>query len=153
MRRRILFAIPLLSLVVLVFLNPTERAREYLDQKRVSDLETLEKMLSEFIKYNSGGSINLGSVGVVYTSESSLTQVDGLGWLPVDFKGSGLPLKELPLDPQNKGDFVYTYSTSSKLEYKLTAKFESRAFQQKAPQDGGTESGRYELGTNLSLRP
>lgn len=153
MRRRILFAIPFLSLVVLVFLNPTERAREYLDQKRVNDLETLEKMLGEFIKYNSGGTLNLGSIGVVYTSESSLTRPDGLGWIPVNFKGSGLSLKELPLDPLNREDYVYTYSTSSRLEYKLTAKFESKAFGQKGAGDGGTDKTRYEVGTNLNLKP
>lgn len=153
MRRKILFAIPFLTLVVLVFLNPTERWREYLDQKRINNLETLKKMLGEFIKYNSGGTLNLGSIGVVYTSESSLTQPDGLGWLPVNFKGSGLPIKELPIDPLNKEDYVYTYATSSKLEYKLTAKFESKAFRQKGAEDSGTDSSRYEVGTNLNLKP
>ena len=154
--RKAFLLFPFLIILILLLwwkFDPQELWREYVDSRRKSDLESLDKILKSYIKYNLGGQISLGSVGVLYTSESGLNFTDGSGWIPVNFKASGLPLKELPLDPQNSAGFVFTYTTSPRLDYNLTARFESRLYKKYQISDNGENPDLYEIGTGLNLKP
>lgn len=99
------------------------------------------------------------------------TYINATGWVPLDLtlnaKIGQTPLKLLPIDPLEKGfllrtklpflkrqeNFVYTYSAGLADKYKLTAKMESEKGLEKAKNDGGILDDRFELGTDLSLKP
>ncbi|MEX2032993.1 MAG: hypothetical protein WD889_00330, partial [Candidatus Colwellbacteria bacterium] len=87
-------------------------------------------------------------------ASSTLTKVDGTGWLPVDFSSiiGGSPLSVLPIDPVNasSSDNYYTYVKGGSWE--LTSYPESKKYLLLASQDGG-DSVKYEAGTNKSLNP
>jgi len=138
---------------LLVKAEPLEIWRQYKDNQRKNDLQGLMVEVNRYIKYNSGGRISLGLVGKVYESSDGITSIDGSGWLPINFKSSGLEIKSLPLDPINQKDFIFTYSVSSDLKYKLTTKFESKYFSKLHSQDGGFDDTRFEIGTDLGLKP
>ena len=83
--------------------------------------------------------------------------------MPIDFNAisSGSPLSVLPMDPSNGGTCtsgqlpnvcLYSYHSSSTFgQYKLYANLESPKYQTTyGANDGGTLSGWYEVGTNLS---
>jgi len=101
--------------------------------------------------------------------------VNGTGWIPIDFSLNAplyqTPLELLPVDPleatfpvrqrlplvksffpEEKEDFVYTFTPGFEGKYKLTAKMESKKGLEKAGSDGGTVVDRYEIG-ELSLAP
>lgn len=138
---------------IIWLLNPLELYKEFRDGQRVRDLHSMEENIKDYIKYNTGGRINLGSVGNIYSSENKITSVDGSGWAPLDFKGSGLKIKSLPLDPVNNSLYHYTFVSSNSLKFKLTAVFESNKYKKTAISDLGTTPDKFEIGTDLTLGP
>ncbi|MBI2035549.1 MAG: Ig-like domain-containing protein [Candidatus Liptonbacteria bacterium] len=95
--------------------------------------------------------------GWTYTRANSAAfrGVDGSGWLPINFtdtSGGIQPLNILPVDPTNtfESGFYYTYTCGS---YELNMRFESEKYQELAENDSGTESGVYELGSDLTIAP
>ncbi len=149
--RRIIISLLVLSALILI--NPLERYKEYKDFLRMTDLKKLSESVDLYIKYNSGSRVNLGSVGTVYDSSGGLTDVDGDGWIPIKFRSSGVKMKKLPLDPVNKDSFVYTFSSSSSIKYKLSSRFESKKYLDLAASDNGVSESLYEIGTDLTLKP
>ncbi len=96
-------------------------------------------------------------VGWTYarTTSTDLRDVNGEGWLPIDFtdtSGGIKPLNILPVDPINTFDsgFYYTYTCGS---WELNMRFESEKYQELAESDSGNESGVYELGSDLTTAP
>jgi prepilin-type N-terminal cleavage/methylation domain-containing protein len=87
-------------------------------------------------------------------ASSTYRQVNGTGWLPVDFTQISFksPLALLPVDPVNttsSGNY-YTYMPGG--SWALTSLLESQRYLSKsAALDGGYDPGRYEVGTDLSL--
>jgi phage protein U len=90
---------------------------------------------------------------------TTLQNTDGTGWIPVNFKTTGVvSLSSLPIDPQNTSStgLYYTYVTGGSFE--LTAAFESSKFKLGGDKDivstdGGLYPDLYEVGSNLSLQP
>lgn len=103
-----------------------------------------------------------------------LFRVDGVGWIPANLKDifSGSPIATLPVDPVNlinipvdlegnncpdDDDLIYRYTCfRGLLQFEIDARLESREFtkkQDKAAEDGGTNSLRYEVGRALNLLP
>lgn len=82
--------------------------------------------------------------------------VDGTGWIPVDFQSSsfGSPIGTLPVDPVNttSSGLYYTYVGSGD-QYELTALMESGKYATYEVNDGGLDPAMYEVGTNLTLSP
>ena len=117
-------------------------------------------------------SIDLGGVK---TKERHGRYVNGTGWIPIDFSANmrlgETPISILPVDPAEKGysirttfpivglfynrteDFVYTFRPAKNGKYKLTAKMESETGLEKAKDDGGTLEDRFEVGSDLKLKP
>ncbi len=97
----------------------------------------------------------------ISSSSNAVTprNVDGTGWIPVNFTkiSSGAPIGQLPVDPlDNDGMHMYLYRTSSTLVFKMATKMESSKYSKGGAgdvesTDGGTNTGMYESGTNLSL--
>ncbi|PJB83196.1 hypothetical protein CO087_02220, partial [Candidatus Wolfebacteria bacterium CG_4_9_14_0_8_um_filter_39_46] len=168
----------ILAVVVILTLNPAQFFKEVRDSKRMSEFQTINKALGNYL---ADGNTSLGLTNKVYVSipDSSLTcdnlglpslptnweyrcsnsdnyrKVDSNGWIPVNFTSVswGSPLPILPIDPINTtstGQY-YTYVVGG--SYKLTALFESEKYTERAAKDGGVDLAEYEIGTNLSLAP
>lgn len=88
-------------------------------------------------------------------SSTQLRAVNGSGWLPVDFtqaSGAQPPLSVLPVDPVNNfaSGYYYSYGCGS---WNINMRFESTKYADLATTDGGTDTGVFELGTDLSVLP
>lgn len=174
--------VSILAVVVILTLNPAELLRQTRDSTRLSDMNTLNKALALYqvdvanASFGSAGTTYLslidptatstagtdcGGIGIVpptgwsYHCAASSTQrnVDGTGWLPVDFTqvSAGTPFGALPVDPVNASSsgLYYTYTPGG--SFKLTALLESDKYVASAAEDGGTSGAAYETGTNLAL--
>jgi prepilin-type N-terminal cleavage/methylation domain-containing protein len=132
--------IAVLTIAILLVLNPMEYLKQSRDAVRLQDIGNLFKTLN-YIKadspqtyfgesnkvyvslpdpnINSGTStcsgINLPSLpnGWQYqcVSKNTLQNIDGTGWIPVDFtRQSIFRLNKLPIDPKNDLDNYYVYT-------------------------------------------
>ena len=93
---------------------------------------------------------------------STVGQVNGDGWVPVDLTsgGSVSPLSNFPLDPVNTfaSNLYFTYTCTRNPNFELTAKMESTRYrigggQDKTGEDGGDDVFVYEVGSDLGLDP
>jgi len=175
--------IAILATITLIVLNPAEVSKQTRDAKRISELKTVDQVLSFSISQNPD--IYLGSSSVVYTSlpdnldincgsyslpslpvgwnyrcvgQSVLRSVDGTGWLPINFESlSSPPFSALPVDPINDADLglYYTYVAGS---WELNAGMESGKYSSGGSRDvvnadGGDSDFLLEVGSNLNLVP
>jgi prepilin-type N-terminal cleavage/methylation domain-containing protein len=167
--------VAVLSVVVILTLNPAELLRQARDSNRVSDLGTLKTAIGVYLADVStpfiGTSTNcyMSATGTAsgcmdsftgsQTGTSSASRVvTGTGWIPINFGAisSGSPLGSLPADPTNSGVYVYRYAASSTaLSFEINAQLESTKYTDATTgletTDGGSSSTVYEAGTNLSL--
>jgi prepilin-type N-terminal cleavage/methylation domain-containing protein len=165
--------IAILSVTVILTLNPAELLRQARDSTRVSDLSTLQTALSAYLAdvsspqldddgdYNECYSHGVPGTNCDFDGTYTLTSttarsVDGTGWLPVDFTdiSSGAPIGNLPADPTNSGENVYRYVASSTLVFEINADLEStkQTGTTGAEQtDGGSTTTLYEVGNASGL--
>lgn len=105
------------------------------------------------------------------STASTVTTVDGNGWIPVNLASisGGSPISNLPVDPTNtsigttpsNSDKVYRYVCQSTGDtgkpsdvFEINAVLESTAFtsdDNKMAKDGGDNDNYYEIGTSLRL--
>jgi prepilin-type N-terminal cleavage/methylation domain-containing protein len=182
--------IAILSIVVVLVLNPSQILMQGRDSNRVADMASMTEALSV---YAAGGGTSFGSGNVVYvsipdpmatstagdqcqglglpvlpstytyqcSSPANYRNVDGTGWIPVNFKSisAGSPLSQLPIDPINTSSSrnYYTYDTNGS-QYEVTAPMESQKYglggsNDVIGNDGGTLATVYEKGTKVGLEP
>jgi hypothetical protein len=81
-------------------------------------------------------------------TEANIRNVDGTGWVPIDFTAMSSiqsPLATLPIDPQNSEANYYAYAQGAEIgEYSLFAAMESEKHEQLAAKDGGGSSAYFE---------
>jgi prepilin-type N-terminal cleavage/methylation domain-containing protein len=168
--------VSILSVVVVLVINPANILKELRDSQRLSDLSTLTRALSiaetesslagtSMTIYNSlvdttatttaGTSCAYATAipsGYSYhcAASSTLTKVDGTGWLPANFTGLTLkpPLARLPVDPLNTSSSYYSFALVDG-DWTIYAGLESLKYQDKAQTDGGVSSCIYEQGRVL----
>lgn len=162
--------IAILAAATLIVLNPAEMLKKSRDTRRVQDIDAIAAALSLYLAEIP--SPNLGTSGEVYCSytdaaSSPCTQtvasgnqnVDGSGWIPVDFTqiSSGSPFSALPVDPVNSRDngFYYMYACDpDNGTFELNATFESKYYKDTINldgSDGGDNDVRYEKGNDPGL--
>ncbi len=176
----------ILSIIVIITLNPTELIRQSRDSTRVQDLVNINGALNFFQTDLPSGSS--GNASVTYVSipdptatsttlgnqcgglelpilpsgwsyhcaaSSTYRNVDGTGWLPVNFNSisSGSPLGTLPADPINNATTsnYYTYNTDGFDWVLKSPTLESVKQQSLATKDGGRSPTVYEAGSALSM--
>ena len=166
----------ILAVAVVMVINPAQLLAQARDSRRLSDLNTLQTALN-FYSVESGQDFSSPD-HLVYTSlpdtssdcssyslpslpsgwsyhcvtEDHLRDIDGSGWLPVDFSSlSPSPLSTLPVDPKNDADYYYTFVKGG--SYEITSRVESDKYASKAANDGGVDPAMYETGTDLHLSP
>lgn len=165
--------IAVLSVVVILALNPAELLRQSRDADRLSDLATINTTLNLYAEDVGGSMGNVSTVNVsladtasgctnlslptlpaIYTyhcSTSTTTRsVSSAGWIPLNFKNlsSGSPLGALPVDPSNSSSsrLYYTYSGSGSF-FEVTAPMESQKYKLSGSNDVVSTDG----GTKVSL--
>jgi len=166
-----------LSVTVMIVINPANLLMKSRDAKRVSELNALSASINFFVVSLPGGS--LGSSQTVYISlpdtnsdcstyslpnlpppwvyhcvtQANLTKLDSNGWVPINFSSLdfGSPVSHLPIDPVNNSSLYYTYTTGGSFE--LTSLLENPDDHDAAINDGGPNTGVFEIGTHLGLTP
>lgn len=87
---------------------------------------------------------------------SSYQNMDGTGWIPVDFSSlaSGAPFSSLPVDPVNQtsSGLYYTYETNG-AQFVVAALLESNKYAATAAKSGGIDPALYEVGTGVQSLP
>ena len=156
--------IAILSVALILVLNPAEALKKSRDTNRISDVNTIKTALGIYLTSTTtpwlGGATADTSCGTIKSSTTTLvTLVDGTGWIPVNLLSltGGAPISNLPNDPLNTGIYGYWYKcNSANKTFEVSAVLESSAYgpggaDDKSAKDGGNESGRYEVGTDLTL--
>ncbi len=151
----VLALVAILSVVVILTLNPAELLKQARDSNRTSDLSTLKSAISLFMADVNVTPTSLGAAGTCYLSSAAaptaggcgafptsstvgtttyagVRNINGTGWIPVNFSAisSGAPIGQLPVDPVNNVQFYYAYgvSTSSNQLFEIDAKMESTKY-------------------------
>lgn len=174
-----------LSASVLIVLDPVELLGQSRDSNRVNDLRTLERAIA--LAVHLGGADDSTEAQRVYLSlpdtngddrcleyiglpalpsgweyrcraeASSLRNVDGSGWLPINFDSStelDSPLKVLPVNPTNTLFSYYAYAQGEHAgDYFLFTSLESAKYQNLAAADGGASALFYETAPIVWKRP
>jgi prepilin-type N-terminal cleavage/methylation domain-containing protein len=110
-----------LAASILLLINVSGVTAKARDEKRLSDLVLMENAVNYFYK----------DTGRYPNYEELLTYI-----------------KREPLDPLNRGDYVYTYYTQG-TSYEINAKLEFLI--DLMANDGGNATGLYEVGNNLEI--
>jgi prepilin-type N-terminal cleavage/methylation domain-containing protein len=147
----ILVTVTILSILVygvLVLINPTSTRNKSRDNKRLSDLATIERMIIEYNltyrSYPDGAGILRDSM--TKPSDTSPPQASSnRGWIDADLSEFN---SVLPLDPVNEDDLKYKYYSNG-TNYEINTKLE--AYTDKMQNDGGNDPVMYEIGTDLNL--
>jgi len=122
------------------------------DTTRTSDIATLSSAVGLYLATTNEKLIC--DPLKIYRSDIGGRQIDGTGWVPVNFNliPGGSPLALLPIDPINGSEFHYIYvcNPGSNL-YEFNSSFESERMSEYAANDGGSNISAIEYGNNLFL--
>lgn len=167
----VLAIVAILSVVVILTLNPAELLKQARDSNRISDLSIMRSAISLYladanvpfigtstlcyVSVSAGvaTSSGCGAFSAQTQTTSSATnnrKVDGTGWLPINFSSisSGAPIGSLPVDPSNTATLYYAYAASSTLlTFEINTVLESTKYDDYMTGDGGSKTGFYEVGT------
>ncbi|HDM31972.1 MAG TPA: prepilin-type N-terminal cleavage/methylation domain-containing protein [bacterium] len=162
--------IAILAAATLVVLNPAEMLKKSRDTQRVQDIDTLSTAISLYLAEVTSPS--LGTTGEVYCSytdsavapctqtvATGTRDVDGTGWVPVDFTqiSTGAPFSALPVDPVNtqSSGLYYMYACNqASSTFEINATFESKYYKDTINldgTDGGNNDSKYEKGNDPGL--
>lgn len=162
------FSIPEIMLVVgiiailasasLVLLNPVQAIKRSRDAVRFHDLNTLKSAIVLAVQNGSPFGARCLSVSPC-DSLSNSPFADGTGYVDLDLTGY---ISRLPRDPRhNAGSFTDLLNQSSDASYQfahdnlgnfeIRARLEAKDNAAKYVDDGGDDSGYYEIGTKLDI--
>ncbi len=147
----VLALVAILSVVVILTLNPAELIKQARDSNRLSDLSAINTALNLFSADVTSGF--MGTSTVVYVSipsasptcsnlglptlpsgytyncatSQNLRNIDGTGWIPVNFQriSSNSPISQLPIDPINTTTTRLYYSYVAGGSWELNAAIEA----------------------------
>ena len=145
--------IAVLAGVLALAIDPVSLLQKSRDSRRLQDLEVLNKALNLALAEQA---ITLQATGAsctdcVSTSGSTtVTAVDGTGWVQLGAGSLAGYTPALPLDPTNDATYYYEFGSTTS-GYELNAQFEHLSNQAKYTVDGGSSATRYEVGTDLSI--
>jgi type II secretory pathway pseudopilin PulG len=145
--------IAVISIVLVLTLNPAELTRRARDSNRIADLSTIRSAIALYLLADVSPPVILGGAGyrcyidgastgtcqswfpttnfANSTTTTSTRKIDGTGWIPIKFTDitSGSPIGALPVDPVNDSSFFYSYvATTTNFTFKLAAQMESNKY-------------------------
>ena len=119
-----------------VVVNPSEYLKKSRDNKRLSNLETLDRAINEFLLDNGRYP---GTENILFSSTSPS------GWIDEDLSQY---TSVQPIDPSHDKGYYLMYFHNSN-SYEVNAQVEYLF--DEAANDGGDDPNMYELGNNLNL--
>ncbi len=167
--------VAVLAVTVILTLNPAQLLRQARDSNRTQDLGTLKSALALYLSDASAPVLGSSTLCYVHTdptgancggrfaggttSANASLDIDGTGWVPVDFTqiSAGAPISALPLDPVNNTSLFYAYRTDPTAgTYELNAVMESAKFSNGGSSDvestdGGNNANLFETGNDPGL--
>ena len=137
----------IVTVATLVFVNPTTNLAKSRDNKRLSDLETLDRVINEY-RIDNGAYPD--ALGILRTSTSlpagaTSLQSSSAGWIEENLS---VYTSKLPTDPKNNATYYYSYKHDI-TSYEINAVLEYYVV--KSQNDGGNDTGKYEIGNNLTI--
>ena len=128
-----------ISVIVVIAVDPVEQLNKARDVKRMTELSQIRDAILLYISENNT---------LPTTSTNSLsnnTNLDGTGWIPIDFTKItiGKPLPYLPLDPKNNSNNYYTFISDGKY-FEINTNLESKTYKDKMTNDGGDDDTKYQ---------
>ncbi len=148
--------IAILAAVVVLIINPLELTRRGRDAARLSDLSNLQNAINVAVQESTGSgavAVLCKTAGAYPCSGSSNTGTrvsDGTGWVKTDLSSQkSVSVATLPIDPVNSTTYHYTYCANNDT-FEIDTVLESDQQKDKMT-EGGNESDKYEVGSNLTL--
>ena len=168
----------ILVAAVVVTLNPAQLLAQARDSKRQQDLSALNQALNTITALDQ--SLFMGTSSIVYTSlpdstttcanwnlpslpsgwqyhcapTTTLQNTDGTGWIPVNFKTTGVvSLASLPLDPINTSSTGLYYTYVSGGSFELNGILESTKYRSNTSLSKPNFPGVLSYGSNQALSP
>lgn len=137
----------IITTLVTVLVRPLDQLKKGRDNKRLSDLNILDRVMSDYLLDNSRypDQINVLRISNALPSGSSDLTNSNPGWI---YENLSSYTERLPIDPTNDGEFFYSY-IHNETSYELNAKLEY--FTEMMLNDGGNSDDFYEIGNNLNL--
>jgi type II secretory pathway pseudopilin PulG len=137
----------LLATILIIYVHPIENKKKSRDLKRISDIETIDRSISEFVadkKRYPDLSNTLRQSTILPAGSSQLTG-SNTGWIKENLSSY---ISMLPIDPINDATYHYYYIHDVD-GYELNAKLEILTIEM--VEDGGNDDVTYEIGNNLNL--
>lgn len=142
----VLFLVALFTSFTVLAIRPNMLQKRSRDVVRLADLTSLMQAIERFSLENGYLPDDVDTLRVSNVAISSLpSQSDGTGWIGEDMRDH---IPALPVDYTNQGDFVFRYRHDG-LRYELDASLEYHTNLMAI--DGGDDSSKYEIGTDLTL--
>ncbi len=138
----------ILFTILFIAFNPVQYRAKARDEKRLSDLSTLDRMINEYnVDHNTyPDTVNtLRKSTLLPGGNSGPLQSVTVGWIKQNLSSYGT---KLPVDPVNDATYYYSYKQNG-TSYELDTVLEY--YTDKSANDGGNSSTIYELGNNLTL--
>jgi len=137
----------IITLLGVFYLNPTEKLKKERDAKRISDIQTIDRAVTEFSLNNKRypDVENILRKSTVLPAGSTALNNTNKGWI---FENLSAYTPRLPTDPLNDATYYYSY-THNASGYELNAKLE--ILTDEPANDGGDNLSMYEVGNNLTL--
>lgn len=140
----------LMSLVaaILFYFNPIQSKKTARDEKRLADIQTLDRVISEYIIDNGAYPAVADTLFVSnILPEAGIAPLTNplSGWLNTDLTAY---TSILPIDPINDSMYYYSYIHNND-SYEINTTLEELS--EHAQGDGGNDSAVYEIGTDLTL--
>ena len=149
--------IAILAAVVVLIINPLELTRRGRDAARLTDLANLQNAINVAVQESTGSSalaiLCVGSASYPCTGSgpAGSRAADGTGWVKVNLSTSkSVSVPTLPQDQTNTTALHYTYCANADA-WEIDAVLESDQHKGKMGTDGGNETDKYEVGSNLAL--
>lgn len=157
--------IAILAAVVVLVINPLEVIRRGRDATRLADLASLHGAINVVVQETAESGTTVLCPAATPTAcgglstASSARANDGTGWVKVDLSTSKtITTATLPVDPVNTTcgtEACHYIYCSDGAGWEIDSNLESEQYASgatdKRANDGGTEDGLYEIGTNLRL--
>lgn len=130
-----------------IIINPEEKKKRARDNKRLTDISTIDRAVNEFLLDNGDypdAADTLRESTTLPSGSSALDNAAG-GWIAADLSDY---TSRLPVDPINDASYFYSYyHTASGYELNVILEYLTEVMQE----DGGDDPARFEQGNNLTL--
>lgn len=153
--------IAILAAVVVLIINPLELTRRGRDSARLTDLANLQQAINVAVQESTSSAQEILCKGVGAatcagkSTDANARNSNGTGWVKVDLSTQqAVSVPTLPADPSNGTTYHYVYcadTAGGAAKWEIFTELESAQQSPKEGTDGGNDSARYEVGSDLTL--